>query len=60
MNTSTYFVSTISFIFEMAMKLITIFEIKIYQKLPNFLTGFPYPNTYVLVADFYSMLKFHY
>ena len=36
MNTSTYFVSTISLIY--AMKLIIAFGIKIYQKLPIFLT----------------------
>ena len=36
MNTSTYFVSTISLIY--AMKLIIAFGIKIYRKLPRFLT----------------------
>ena len=36
MNTSTYFVITISLIY--AMKLIITFGIKIYQKLPIFLT----------------------
>jgi len=36
MNTSTYFVHTISLIY--AMKLIIIFGIKIYRKLPRFLT----------------------
>ena len=36
MNTSTYFVSTISLIY--AMKLIIAFGIKIYQKLPCYLT----------------------
>ena len=36
-NTSTYFVHTLSLFY--AMKLLVIFEIKIYQKLPSFLTG---------------------
>ena len=36
MNTSTYFVHTISLIY--TMKLIIIFGIKIYQKLPTYLT----------------------
>ena len=36
MNTSTYFVSTISLIYDM--ELIITFGIKIYQKLPSYLT----------------------
>ena len=51
MNTSTYFVSTISLIY--AMKLIVIFEIKIYRKLPSFLTDWT-PSLYfsdILVLD---------
>ena len=36
-NTSTYFVHTLSLFY--AMKLLVIFEIKIYRKLPSFLTG---------------------
>ena len=36
MNTSTYFVHTLSFFY--AMKLLVTFEIKIYRKLPIFLT----------------------
>ena len=36
MNTSTYFVHTLSLIY--AMKLLVIFGIKIYQKLPSYLT----------------------
>ena len=36
MNTSTYFVHTLSLFY--VMKLLVIFEIKIYQKLPSFLT----------------------
>ena len=36
MNTSTYFVHTLSLIY--VMKLLVIFGIKIYQKLPSYLT----------------------
>ena len=37
MNTSTYFVHTLSLFY--AMKFLVIFRIKIYQKLPSSLTG---------------------
>jgi len=36
MNTSTYLIHTLSLIY--AMKLLVIFEIKIYRKLPSYLT----------------------
>ena len=56
MNTSTYFVSTISLIY--VMKLIITFGIKIYQKLPIFLTiqKLDFVNR-LLVASFASSIK---
>jgi len=39
MNTCTYLIRTLSLIY--AMKLLVIFGIKIYRKLPNYLTGPP-------------------
>src|SRR6185312_4122196 len=56
MNTSTYFVITISLIY--AMKLIITFGIKIYQKLPIFLTiqKLDFVNR-LSVASFASSIK---
>jgi len=56
MNTSTYFVITILLIY--AMKLITTFDIKIYQKLPIFLTiqKLDFVNR-LSVASFASSIK---
>ena len=41
MNASSYFVHTLSLFY--AMKLLVIFGIKIYRKLPSFLTASTYP-----------------
>jgi len=64
MNTSTYFVHTLSLFY--AMKLLVIFGIKIYQKLPSYLTDsskqnllvpnmFPSPSLlHSLITDSYG------
>ena len=56
MNMSTYFVSTISLIY--AMKLIIAFGIKIYRKLPIFLTiQKPDPVNRLSVVSFAATIK---
>ena len=44
MNTSTYFIHTLSLFY--AMKLLVIFGIKIYQKLPSYLTNCTYDGSF--------------
>ena len=57
MNTCTYLIHTLSLIY--AMKLLVIFEIKIYRKLPSYLTFMMYLSLFYLYASFSSSFLVH-